>query len=58
MRLPIRWNFNNINAVLEVLIEAVQMITITMQILPQPSASAAYSVSAQYVMSPSHSDKV
>lgn len=48
MRLPIRWNFNNVNAVLEVLIEAAQMITITMQILPQQSASAAYSVSAQY----------
>jgi hypothetical protein len=48
MRLPVRWNFNNVNAVLEVLIEAVQMITIIIQILPQPSISVAYSVSAQY----------
>ncbi len=48
MRLPVRFNIGNFNAVLEVLIEAFQMITITMQILPQPSASAAYSLSSQY----------
>jgi hypothetical protein len=48
MRLPFRFNIGNFNAVLEVLIEAFQIITITMQILPQPSASAAYSLSSQY----------
>ena len=48
MRLPVRLNIGNFNAVLDVLVEAFQLITITMQILPQSSASSTYSVSAQY----------
>ena len=48
MRLPVRFNIGNANAVFEVFLEAFQLVTITMQILPQSSASAVYSVSAQY----------
>lgn len=48
MRLPVRVNVTNINAVLEVVVEAFQIITITLQILPQRAAAAAYSVSSQY----------
>jgi hypothetical protein len=46
--MPVRVNIGNLNAVFEVLLEAFQLITITMQILPQSSASSSYSVSAQY----------
>jgi hypothetical protein len=48
LRMPVRFNIGNANALLEVLLEAFQLITITMQILPQTSASSVYSVSSQY----------
>jgi len=48
LRMPVRFNIGNANALLEVLLEAFQLITITMQILPQSSASSVYSVSSQY----------
>jgi hypothetical protein len=48
MRMPVRFNIGNANAVLDVILEAFQLITVTMQILPQSSASSVYSVTAQY----------
>jgi hypothetical protein len=48
MRMPVRFNIGNANAALDVMLEAFQLITITMQILPQSSASSVYSVTAQY----------
>ena len=46
--MPVRFNIGNANAVLDVILEAFQLITVTMQILPQSSASSVYSVTAQY----------
>ena len=54
MRLPVRFNIGNVNAVLDVFLEAFQLVTITMQILPQSSASSVYSVSAQYEQAASY----
>ena len=54
MRLPVRFNIGNANAVLDVFLEAFQLVTITMQILPQSSASSVDSVSAQYEQAASY----